>query len=119
MLPEDQIEQGLIVPSETATNTNTAPIITDESSTARVPIKVEYPEIRLKMSEVSVIASCPYCHERMTTEIEGQPGPFTFLTAIILAHCFLCCVPFFMFRFQDVKHNCPKCNSTIGIFKRM
>ena len=61
---------------------------------ATVPLVVEYPEIKLKVSEVPVTASCPYCHQSMITEVESQPGPFTLLTAVILAHCLLCWVPF-------------------------
>lgn len=89
------------------------------TETAAVPLVVEYPEVKLKVSEVPVTASCPYCHQSMITEIEPQPGPFTLLTAIILAHCLLCCIPFINKRFLDMKHSCPKCKSTIGIFKRM
>jgi lipopolysaccharide-induced tumor necrosis factor-alpha factor len=87
--------------------------------TTSVPLVVEYPEVKLKVSEVPVIASCPYCHGSMITEIEAKPGPFTLITAIILAHCFLCWIPFIVERFQDMKHSCPRCKSTIGIFKRM
>lgn len=87
--------------------------------TAAVPIVVEYPEVKLKVSEVPVAASCPYCHQSMITETEPKTGSFTLVTAIILAHCFLCWVPFIVDRFKDMKHSCSKCKSTIGIFKRM
>lgn len=88
-----------------------------ESST--VPLVVEYPEVSLKVSECSVIASCPYCHQKMETDLEPQIGPFALLSAVIMAHCFLCCIPLLVDRFQDMKHTCPKCKSAIGIFKRM
>ena len=91
----------------------------NDTCNSTVPLVVEYPEIKLKVSEVPVTASCPYCHQSILTEIEAQPGPFTLITAIILAHCLLCCIPFINERFQDMKHSCPKCKSTIGIFKRM
>lgn len=91
----------------------------EEGAAATVPLVVEYPEVRLKVSEEPVSASCPYCHQSMITEIEAQAGPFTLISAIVLAHCLLCCVPFMVERFRDVKHSCSKCKSTIGIFKRM
>lgn len=84
-----------------------------------VPLVVEYPDIKLKFSEDAVTATCPYCHQSMVTELEPHTGPFSLLSAVILAHCFLCWVPFVVDRFQDMKHSCPKCKSTIGIFKRM
>lgn len=90
-----------------------------ETGTTSVPIVIEYPEIKLKLSEDPVTATCPYCHQSMVTDIETLPGPFTFLTAIIMAHCLLCCVPFLVDRFLDVKHHCPKCKSVIGIFRKI
>ena len=86
---------------------------------ATVPLVVEYPEIKLKFSDNVIVATCPYCHQSMETELEAQPGPFSFLTAIIMAHCLLCCIPFIVDFFKDMKHKCPKCKSTIGIYKRM
>lgn len=91
----------------------------DQAATAAVPLVVEYPEIRLKFSENAITATCPFCHQSMVTDLETKPGPFSFLSAVILAHCLLCCVPFLVDRFKDVKHNCPKCKSSIGVFKRM
>lgn len=84
-----------------------------------VPLVVEYPDVCLKVSECSVMASCPYCHQAMETEIEPHIGPFALLSAVIMAHCLLCWVPLIVDRFQDMKHSCSKCHSAIGIFKRM
>lgn len=86
---------------------------------AAVPLVIEYPDVNLKVSECSVMASCPYCHQSMQTELEPHIGPFALLSAVILAHCLLCWVPFIVDRFQDMKHSCSKCKSPIGIFKRM
>ena len=86
---------------------------------AQVPIVVEYPEIKLKVSEDPVTATCPFCHQAIVTDIVTIPGPFTLLGSVILCHCFLCWVPFVMDQFKDVKHNCPKCKSIIGIFKKI
>lgn len=91
----------------------------NEEASTNTPLVVEYPEIRLKYSEDPLTATCPYCRQSMITEIESRPGPFSLLSAIILAHCFLCCIPFLVDRFKDMKHSCPKCKSTIGVFKRM
>ena len=88
-------------------------------ATEMAPIKVEYPEVHLKVSECAMTASCPYCHQSMVTEIEPMIGSFSLLSAVIMAHCLLCCVPLISDRFRDMKHSCPKCKSTIGIFKRM
>lgn len=91
--------------------------VTVTSTTA--PIVIEYPEIRLTVTEEPVTASCPFCHQSMVTEIDALPGPFTMLCAVIMAHCLLCWVPFLVDTCKDVKHNCPKCKSTIGIFRRL
>ena len=86
---------------------------------AAVPLVVEYPEFRLKFTEDAIISTCPYCHQSVVTELESKAGPFAFLSAVIMAHCLLCCIPFLVDRFKDMKHSCPKCKSTIGVFKRM
>lgn len=83
------------------------------------PLIVEYPEIRLKVSEGSILATCPYCQEKMKTNTKNRNGPFTLVGAVVLAHCLLCWVPFVVDRFKDIEHSCSKCKSVIGIFKRM
>lgn len=84
-----------------------------------VPITIEYPEIKIKVSDTPITATCPYCHQSMVTEAEPHHGPFTLLSAVILAHCLLCWIPFVVDRFKDFKHRCPKCKSTIGIFRKL
>lgn len=83
------------------------------------PLIVEYPELKLKVSEIPILATCPYCQEKMTTEIKNRNGPFTLVGAVVLAHCLLCWVPFVVRRFKDIEHNCSNCKSVLGIFKRM
>lgn len=95
-------------------NTENATAATDTPST-----HVEYPQLRLKLGEDPVHATCPYCRIAMTTQLKERVGPFTLLTAVYLAHCLLCCLPFILGPFRDVDHICSNCNSTIGRYKRM
>ncbi|KND03051.1 uncharacterized protein SPPG_02117 [Spizellomyces punctatus DAOM BR117] len=67
------------------------------------------------------IMVCTRCQENVTTRVAMEAGPFTWLMAGLI--CVICCpcawIPFASDTFQDKHHYCPKCNSSLAVFKKM
>lgn len=70
-----------------------------------------------------MIVRCLHCNKEVTTEIEYQSGGLTWILCCLLAAAggFLgCCVlPFFINRFKDVLHSCPKCKESLVVYYRL
>jgi hypothetical protein len=63
---------------------------------------------------------CPNCHlqvESVTTRINGclvWISSFILLLSTLVLACVPCCLPWL----KDVQHNCPKCNTVLGRYRR-
>ncbi len=77
------------------------------------------PVLKATLTDAPTLLTCPYCTDRVTTLTRYQFGAFTFMSVGCFASCFLCCIPCFVDFFKDVKHECPKCGSQVGIFGRI
>lgn len=71
----------------------------------------------------SFMATCPQCTMMVMTEIDPFPGNKSRRMACLLTPLFLCWLPFSSSfkigrRWMNVKHTCPKCQSTIAIYRK-
>lgn len=66
---------------------------------------------------------CFFCHEEVTTELRYASGGLTWVLACLFAATggFLgcCLLPFFIKRFKDVLHSCPKCQANLAVYYRV
>ncbi|TPX64734.1 hypothetical protein SpCBS45565_g05653 [Spizellomyces sp. 'palustris'] len=67
------------------------------------------------------IMVCTRCQETVTTRVAVEAGTFTWLMAgMICCICFPCAwIPFASDGCQDKHHYCPKCDSSLAVFKKM
>jgi len=66
--------------------------------------------------------TCPKCHHNITTQLTYEVGDsaWSWCCCCVIIGCFLgCCfLPFYMDRFKDVVHNCPRCHHEIAKYSR-
>ncbi|VUZ57074.1 unnamed protein product [Hymenolepis diminuta] len=66
---------------------------------------------------------CSECHTLVTTKPVYESGCLTWLscglTFILGGFMFCCLIPFCCKACQDVKHVCPQCGTTLGLYKRL
>ncbi|KAL7641530.1 UNVERIFIED_CONTAM: hypothetical protein RMT77_007401 [Armadillidium vulgare] len=66
----------------------------------------------------SMLLTCPYCQNNMSTRIVTSPST----TAHVLAFCLCVCgcwlgcclIPYFVDSLQEVRHYCSNCNAYLG-----
>lgn len=67
--------------------------------------------------------TCPQCRQSVVTRTNYETGTLTWLIcgALILFGCWLgCCfIPFCVDGCKDVRHTCPNCNTTVGVYRRI
>uniref|UniRef100_A0A3Q3X2P1 LITAF domain-containing protein n=1 Tax=Mola mola TaxID=94237 RepID=A0A3Q3X2P1_MOLML len=68
------------------------------------------------------MTTCTSCQQQVMTNVTYKAGPFAWMMCILFICCglVLCCclIPFFVKRFKDVYHTCPRCNRVLHIEKR-
>ncbi|KPP57362.1 hypothetical protein Z043_124927, partial [Scleropages formosus] len=65
---------------------------------------------------------CPVCSQTVVTQMKYSAGTMTWLACaglFIFGCAYGCClIPFCVNDLQDVTHQCPNCNSVLGVYKR-
>lgn len=73
--------------------------------------------------EVPMNVTCPQCHQAVVTRTSYETGTLTWLICggLVLLGCWLgCCViPFCVNGCKDVRHTCPNCNTSVGVYRRI
>ncbi|XP_068606276.1 lipopolysaccharide-induced tumor necrosis factor-alpha factor homolog [Brachionichthys hirsutus] len=68
------------------------------------------------------MTTCTSCQQQVMTNVSYKPGTYAWLMCLLFICCglILCCclIPFFMKRFKDVYHTCPRCNRVLHVEKR-
>lgn len=64
--------------------------------------------------------TCTSCRTRMVTRVVPEKSTTQHVAFIILLFvCFPCsCVPYCMDSLVNIKHECPRCNTHLGTYKR-
>lgn len=75
------------------------------------------------LREGPVNVTCQQCRQAVVTRVSYETGTLTWLIcgAIALFGCWLgCCfIPFCIDGCKDVRHTCPNCNTTVGVYRRI
>lgn len=70
----------------------------------------------------SFMATCPHCAMMVMTETDPFPGSKSHKMACIFTPLLLCWLPIYWKsigkKWMDVRHQCPKCRSTIAIYQK-
>ncbi|THD28519.1 Lipopolysaccharide induced TNF alpha factor [Fasciola hepatica] len=81
------------------------------------------PIILVQYGPHPTVACCPNCNEQTMTTINHVNGTLTWVLCGVIAllgGILGCCViPFCVNSCKDVVHTCPRCGTTIGVFKRL
>uniref|UniRef100_UPI0037E7037C lITAF domain-containing protein n=1 Tax=Semicossyphus pulcher TaxID=241346 RepID=UPI0037E7037C len=68
------------------------------------------------------MTTCTSCQQQVMTNVTYKAGTYAWLMCLLFICCglVLCCclIPFFMKRFKDVYHTCPRCNRVLHVEKR-
>ncbi|XP_060882834.1 lipopolysaccharide-induced tumor necrosis factor-alpha factor homolog-like [Labrus mixtus] len=68
------------------------------------------------------MTSCTSCQQQVMTNVTYKAGTYAWLMCLLFICCglVLCCclIPFFMKRFKDAYHTCPRCNRVLHVEKR-
>lgn len=85
------------------------------------PIVVNQQPVRTVFGPEPVIAYCRDCKENLTTVVVPSASAMIWLICYLLFLFFpvLSIVPFFIKKWYDVAHNCPKCNRRVGYYNVM
>lgn len=68
-----------------------------------------------------VATTCPNCQQVIETNVKYRAGKLTFMMAALVGilTCGVgCFIPFCVRPLKDAYHSCPKCSSTIGVYRR-
>ncbi|KAM9393167.1 lITAF domain-containing protein [Pholidichthys leucotaenia] len=70
----------------------------------------------------SAMTTCSSCQQQVMTNVTYKPGTYAWLMCLLFICCglVLCCclIPFFVNRFKDAYHTCPRCNRVLHVEKR-
>ncbi|XP_062868543.1 lipopolysaccharide-induced tumor necrosis factor-alpha factor homolog [Trichomycterus rosablanca] len=73
--------------------------------------------------DLPVQTVCPMCTQTVVSRLDYNSGSMTWLACagIFIFGCFYgcCLIPFCVDSLKDVRHICPNCNHTMGMFKRL
>uniref|UniRef100_A0A3Q0SAN9 Si:ch211-157c3.4 n=1 Tax=Amphilophus citrinellus TaxID=61819 RepID=A0A3Q0SAN9_AMPCI len=68
------------------------------------------------------MTTCSSCQQQVMTSVTYKAGTYAWLMCLLFICCglVLCCclIPFFMNRFKDAYHTCPRCNRVLHVEKR-
>ncbi|XP_074552497.1 lITAF domain-containing protein [Halichoeres trimaculatus] len=68
------------------------------------------------------MTTCTSCQQQVMTNVTYKAGTYAWLMCLLFICCglVLCCclIPFFMKRFKDCYHTCPRCNRVLHVEKR-
>ncbi|CAI5674741.1 lipopolysaccharide-induced tumor necrosis factor-alpha factor homolog [Oreochromis aureus] len=68
------------------------------------------------------MTTCSSCQQQVMTNVTYKAGTYAWLMCLLFICCglVLCCclIPFFMKRFKDAYHTCPRCNRVLHVEKR-
>ncbi|KAM9843108.1 lITAF domain-containing protein [Aulostomus maculatus] len=68
------------------------------------------------------MTTCTSCQQQVMTNVTYKAGTYAWLMCLlfICLGLVLCCclIPFFMKRFKDAYHTCPRCNRVLHVEKR-
>ncbi|XP_041634187.1 lipopolysaccharide-induced tumor necrosis factor-alpha factor homolog [Cheilinus undulatus] len=68
------------------------------------------------------MTTCASCQQQVMTNVTYKAGTYAWLMCLLFICCglVLCCclIPFFMKRFKDAYHTCPRCNRVLHVEKR-
>lgn len=72
--------------------------------------------------ETPVRMTCPSCHADIMSAMNYETGMLTWLLfgAMCIFGFWICCfIPFCVDGCKDVVHNCPNCQHTLGVYRRL
>ena len=77
-----------------------------------------------QFNQFPVSCMCPNCHQSVVTTTVAETSTLTWLISggICLLGgwvCCLCLIPFCIDDLKDVRHVCPGCRHTVGVYRRM
>uniref|UniRef100_A0A3Q1G170 Si:ch211-157c3.4 n=1 Tax=Acanthochromis polyacanthus TaxID=80966 RepID=A0A3Q1G170_9TELE len=68
------------------------------------------------------MTTCSSCQQQVMTNVTYKAGTYAWLMCLLFICCglVLCCclIPFFMKKFKDAHHTCPRCNRVLHVEKR-
>ncbi|KAG8007137.1 Solute carrier family 2 [Nibea albiflora] len=68
------------------------------------------------------MTTCTSCQQQVMTNVSYKAGMYAWLMCLLFICCglVLCCclIPFFVKKFKDVYHTCPRCNRVLHIEKK-
>ncbi|XP_031717755.1 lITAF domain-containing protein [Anarrhichthys ocellatus] len=68
------------------------------------------------------MTTCTSCQQQVMTNVTYKAGTYAWLMCLLFICCglILCCclIPFFMNKFKDAHHTCPRCNRVLHIEKK-
>ncbi|XP_049416127.1 cell death-inducing p53-target protein 1-like [Epinephelus fuscoguttatus] len=68
------------------------------------------------------MTTCTSCQQQVMTNVTYKAGTYAWLMCLLFICCglVLCCclIPFFMNKFKDAYHTCPRCNKVLHVEKR-
>ncbi|CAJ1054070.1 lipopolysaccharide-induced tumor necrosis factor-alpha factor homolog isoform X1 [Xyrichtys novacula] len=105
-------------PGVACSTQNNTPVQVGALSTPR-PKFVSY---ETQLHRYPALTTCPSCQTQVTTQVTYQVGTFAWLMCLVFVLCgllFGCClIPFFVNRFKDAFHTCPRCRRVLHVHKR-
>lgn len=68
------------------------------------------------------MTTCTSCQQQVMTNVTYKAGTYAWLMCLLFICCglVLCCclIPFFMKKFKDAYHTCPRCNRVLHVEKK-
>ncbi|CAG02703.1 unnamed protein product [Tetraodon nigroviridis] len=68
------------------------------------------------------MTTCTSCQQQVMTNVTYKAGTYAWLMCLLFICCglVLCCclIPFFMNKFKDAYHTCPRCNRVLHVEKK-
>ncbi|KAK9534666.1 hypothetical protein VZT92_007096 [Zoarces viviparus] len=68
------------------------------------------------------MTTCTSCQQQVMTIVTYKAGTYAWLMCLLFICCglVLCCclIPFFMNKFKDAYHTCPRCNRVLHVEKK-
>ncbi|BHF68953.1 hypothetical protein SprV_0301199400 [Sparganum proliferum] len=86
-------------------------------------VPASYETVSLDLGPFPQACICPHCNASVTSEIIYESGTLTWISCALIFVCggpiFCCLIPFCCPPCQDVRHICPNCHLTMGVFRRL
>ncbi|KAM8844777.1 lITAF domain-containing protein [Spinachia spinachia] len=110
-------------PMSTDTATNAAPVFSGAGGGGQVPDdgKKKFVSYDGALGSSPGMTTCTSCQQQVMTNVTYKAGRYAWLMCLlfICLGLVLCCclIPFFMKRFKDAYHTCPRCNRVLHVEK--